>query len=67
MGSHLESPRLSFFSKSYPSVRVHIAGLFIFSLIFDKVGGCVYDMEGKVTLFNGILTFVGYLMPKPFL
>ena len=26
----------------------------------------LYTSIGLISLFNGILTFVGYLMPKPF-
>ena len=26
----------------------------------------IYDWFGLISLFNGIPTFVGYLMPKPF-
>ena len=30
------------------------------------INNYVYRINGLVSLFNGISTFVGYLMPKPF-
>ena len=34
--------------------------------LYDKEASVLYLWFGLVSLFNGISTFVGYLMPKPF-
>ena len=39
--------------------------VFFFSEKYYLIG-TVNDIQGLVSLFNGISTFVGYLMPKPF-
>ena len=44
-------------------ITVLIVSKSLYGFVVNQVQ---YIMDGLVSLFNGMLTFVGYLMPKPF-